>query len=70
VQQIEKMRGNISEHLLKDVSICVAFSVQLDESIDIRDTAQLLLFIQMVFEDFSFKEELLGMIYLKGRGNI
>jgi hypothetical protein len=59
------MCGNISEHLLQDVSICVASSVQLDESIDIRNTVQLLVFIRMVFQEFSFKEELLGMIYSK-----
>jgi hypothetical protein len=32
----EKMRGNVTEQLLKDVSSCVAFSFQLDESTDIR----------------------------------
>jgi hypothetical protein len=46
----------------------------MDESTDIRDTAQLLAFIRMVFEDFRIKEELIGMISLKGRakgkGNI
>ncbi|PNF34982.1 hypothetical protein B7P43_G15623 [Cryptotermes secundus] len=36
------MCGNITEQLLKDVSNCVAFSLQLDESTNIRDTAQLL----------------------------
>jgi hypothetical protein len=40
------MCGNITEHLLKDVSNCVAFSLQLDESTDIRDTAQLLVVLQ------------------------
>jgi hypothetical protein len=60
------MCGNISEHLLKVVSICVAFSVQLYESIDIRDTTQLLVFIWMVFEDLSVKEELLRLTSLKG----
>jgi hypothetical protein len=55
----EKMCGNITKKLLKDFSNCVAFSFQLDESTDIRDTAQLLVFIRMVFEDFRVKEELL-----------
>jgi hypothetical protein len=39
----------------------------MDESTDIRDTAYLLVFIWMVFEDFSIKEGLLGMITLKVR---
>jgi hypothetical protein len=50
---------------LKDVSNFVAFSFQLDESTDIRGTPQLLASIPMVFEDFSVKKELLGMISLK-----
>jgi hypothetical protein len=64
VGRIEKMCRSITEQLLKDVSNCVAFSLRLDESSDIRETAQLLVFIQMVFEDYSVKEVLLGMIYL------
>jgi hypothetical protein len=59
------MCGNIIEWLLKDVSNCVAFPLQLDKSTDIRDTAQLLVFIPMVFENFNVKEKLLGMISLK-----
>jgi hypothetical protein len=50
------MCGNITEKLLKDVSNCVAFSLQLVESTDIRETAQLLVFIWMFFEDFSIKD--------------
>jgi hypothetical protein len=34
VWRIEKMCGNITEQLLKDVSVCVAFLLQLDESTD------------------------------------
>lgn len=67
VRRMEKMCKNISEQLLKDVSDCVAFSLQLDESTDNSDTAQILVFIRMVFEDFNTKEELLGMVSLKGR---
>lgn len=59
VRRMEKMCKNISEQLLKDVSDCVAFSLQLDESTDNSDTAQILVFIRMVFEDFNTKEELL-----------
>jgi hypothetical protein len=56
------MCGNITEQLLKEVSNCVAFSLKLDESTDIRDTTQLLVFIRMASEDLSVKEELLGII--------
>jgi hypothetical protein len=64
--RIEKICGNITEQLLKDVYNYVAFSLQLDESADIRDTAQLVVFIQMIFEEISVKE-LLGIISIKGR---
>jgi hypothetical protein len=59
------MCGSITEQLLKDVSNCVTFSLQLDKSTDIWDTAQLLYFIRMIFEDFIVK--VLGIISLKGR---
>jgi hypothetical protein len=35
VPRIEKMCGSITEQLLKDVSNCVTFSLQLDKSTDI-----------------------------------
>jgi hypothetical protein len=39
----------------------------MDESTHIRETAQLLVLIRMIFEDISVKEEVLGMLYLKGK---
>lgn len=67
MRRIEMISKDINEQLHKDIVRCVAFSLQLDESTDITDTAQLLIFIRMVFEDFSTKEELLSMISLKGK---
>jgi hypothetical protein len=66
VRRIEKLCRNLTDQLLKDVSNSVAFSLQLDESTDIRKRAQLLVFIREVFEDFIVKKELVGMISLKG----
>ena len=65
--RIETISKNLNEQLQKDIVLCVAFLLQFDESTDITDTAQLLVFIRMVFEDFSTKEELLSMISLKGK---
>jgi hypothetical protein len=65
VRQIKKCE-NITEQLLKDVSNCVAFLLQQDESTDIRHSP-VTVFIVMDFEDFSIKEKILGMISLKGR---
>jgi hypothetical protein len=47
--------------------MCKFFSLQLDESIDSEDTAQLVILIKMVFQDFSTKEEFLKTLLLKGR---
>ncbi|XP_047020709.1 general transcription factor II-I repeat domain-containing protein 2A-like isoform X2 [Helicoverpa zea] len=65
MRRIETISKNLNEQLQKDIDLCVAFSLQFDESTDVTDTAQLLVFIRMVFEDFSTKEELLSMISLK-----
>ena len=67
MRRIEKMGGNLKEQLQNDINRCSCISLQCDESTDIRDTAQLLVFIRLVFEDFTSKEELLGMISLKER---
>ncbi|GLV31379.1 hypothetical protein CBL_20013 [Carabus blaptoides fortunei] len=67
MRRIEKMRGNVKEQLYNDISRCSCFSLQCHESTDISDTAQLLIFIRMVFKVFTSKEELLGMIILKER---
>ena len=52
---------------LKDViSQCVYFSIALDESTDITDTAQLAVFARLVDKNFNVTEELLEVIPLKG----
>lgn len=45
---------------------CSCFSLQCDKSPDIPNTAQLLIFIRLVFKDYTAKGELLGEISLKG----
>ena len=42
------------------------FSLQFDESTDAVDVAQLCVFVRMVFDDLSVKEELLTILPLKG----
>uniref|UniRef100_A0AAQ5Y107 HAT C-terminal dimerisation domain-containing protein n=1 Tax=Amphiprion ocellaris TaxID=80972 RepID=A0AAQ5Y107_AMPOC len=48
-----------------DIKRCKWYSIQCDESVDSSDTAQLAVFIRMVFEDFSTKEEFLALLPLK-----
>ena len=64
MRRVEKMNENVSQQLQADISKCNAFSLQLDESTDISDTAQIIV-IRVVFSDFISREEMLGMIPLR-----
>lgn len=63
MSNIEPISENRNEQLQRNIVRCVTFSLQLDESTDITDNAQLLVFIPMVFENFKTKEELLSMCH-------
>lgn len=49
----------------RDLAKCCWFNIQCDKSLDGRSTAQLLVFILVLFGDFSTKEELLTLLPLK-----
>ncbi|KAB0803132.1 hypothetical protein PPYR_00102 [Photinus pyralis] len=66
-RRIMSLSGNISEQLSEKTKIIEFFSLALDESTDISSTAQLLIFIRGVTQDFEVLEELLGMCSLKGQ---
>ncbi|GFX46420.1 uncharacterized protein TNCV_238821 [Trichonephila clavipes] len=55
-RRIELIASNLEAKLANDVETCEFFSIQLDESIDAVDTAQLAISVKMVFDDFSTKE--------------
>uniref|UniRef100_A0A8C9YYR3 SPIN-DOC-like zinc-finger domain-containing protein n=1 Tax=Sander lucioperca TaxID=283035 RepID=A0A8C9YYR3_SANLU len=65
VRRVSAMSGNLADQLDQDLAKCSWFSIQCDESVDSSSTAQLLVFIRMVFEDFSTREELLTLLPLK-----
>lgn len=58
------MGDNLVQHLAKDIDCCECFSLQMDESTDITDKAQLCIFIRMVFHDMTAKEELLAVLHM------
>lgn len=64
-RRVSAMSGNLTEQLDWDLASCRWFSIQCDESVDSSSTAQLMIFILMVFDDFSTKEELLTLLPLK-----
>ena len=59
------MAEDLTQQLWKDIGDCECFSLQLDESTDISDTAQLCIFIRMVFTGKTAKVELLTILPMK-----
>lgn len=61
----EVMAEDLIQQLWKDIADCECFSLQLDESTDVSDTAQMCIFIRMVFTDMTAKEELLTVLPMR-----
>ena len=64
-RRVSSLSENLTEQVDRDLAACRWFSIQCDESVDSASTAQLMIFIRMVFDDFSTKEELLTILPLK-----
>ncbi|XP_069494446.1 general transcription factor II-I repeat domain-containing protein 2-like [Ambystoma mexicanum] len=67
VCRIEVMSEDVDLQFRSDLEKCDFMSLQFDESTDIEDTAQLSIFIRMVFEDSSVKEGILAVLPLMGK---
>ncbi|XP_078533909.1 general transcription factor II-I repeat domain-containing protein 2-like [Lissotriton helveticus] len=65
VRRVSALSVNMIEQLERDLKTCKYFSLQCDESVDASDIAQLVIFVRMVFEDFTYKEEFLTLLPLK-----
>ena len=65
VRRIGGIAQNLSEQLFEARKSFEWYSLALDESTDIEDTAQLLVFIRGIDENFEIKEELLSLEHLK-----
>ncbi|XP_040564900.1 general transcription factor II-I repeat domain-containing protein 2-like [Lepeophtheirus salmonis] len=66
VRRVEDMGSDIAYQLKVKLSNIEYYLLELDESTDIRDTAQLAVFIRAVVKDFNVAEELLHLNPLKG----
>ena len=60
------MSDNIEDSLKDKLSACVLYSLALDESTDQSDTAQLVIFIRGIDENFNIIEEMLDLCHIKG----
>lgn len=60
-RRIENIAHNLGLLLQRDVGSSDFFSLALDESCDVRDTAQLLVFVREITQDFKITEELAAM---------
>jgi len=67
MQRMVDMSKNLEDILRQDIQKCRLFSLQFDESTDFMDTAQLCIFIRIVFDDMSTREELLTILPMKGQ---
>ncbi|XP_053319641.1 general transcription factor II-I repeat domain-containing protein 2-like [Spea bombifrons] len=66
-RRIVNLSQNIEDQLKKELNSCLSFSIALDESTDMRDTAQLCIWIRLVTKDFEVKEELLALSPINDR---
>ncbi|PNF35719.1 hypothetical protein B7P43_G16163 [Cryptotermes secundus] len=63
-RRLEDISNQISNNVKDIIANCSYFSIALDESIDVSDTNQLLIFVRAIKEDFTIFEELLKVCSL------
>ncbi|PNF28389.1 hypothetical protein B7P43_G16748 [Cryptotermes secundus] len=63
-RRLEDISNQISNNVKDIIANCSYFSIALDESTDVSDTNQLLIFVRAIKEDFTIFEELLKVCSL------
>ena len=66
-RRVELLSEDVDRQVLKDLSRCEYFSLQFDESLDVMNTAQLVVFVRMAFQDSTTNEDFLTLLHLKER---
>lgn len=64
-RRVSMLSSDAMGQLEQDIEKCKWFSLQCDESVDSSDTAQLAVFIRMVFNDFSTRDEFFTLLPFK-----
>jgi hypothetical protein len=64
-RRISAISADILNNLQTNLSKCLAVSLALDESTDIKDMTQLVIFVKYVSKDLEEVEELLNLVTLK-----
>lgn len=65
-RRIDDMANDIDSSLVHECSQFVYYSIALDESTDVSDTAQLAIFVRGINDNFKITEELLSLHPMKG----
>lgn len=65
-RRVDHINQYVSKKLHDTVEKCKYFSLCLDESTDLSDISQLVIFIRTIQNDFSVAEEMLDLIPLHG----
>ena len=63
-RRVEDFSDFVQEKVMNQIQQCVYFSLALDESTDVRDVSQLLIFVRSIDSQFNVSEELLGLLPL------
>lgn len=63
-RRVESLSQDVDQQVLRDLALREYFSVQ---SLDVTDTAQLAVFIRMVFQDSTTTDDFLTLLHLKDR---
>ena len=65
-KRIDDLGDNIENTLKDKLSACALYSLALNEGTDQSDTAQLVIFIKEIDENFNIIEEMLNLCHIKG----
>ena len=65
VRRVDSISTNLADQMANKINKFDYFSICLDESTDVLDTVQMLIFIRRIDKDFNVTEELLSMESLK-----